>query len=145
MGTLFWFALSLVLMIFEACTLGLMCIWFAAGALITAIVTLAVDIVWVEWLIFALISGATLILVRPLIIDKVNAKVKQTNTNTVIGEKGRVEKKIDNFNGTGEVVVKGVPWSALSVSDSKVIEAGTLVKIKDVQGVKLIVEEIKED
>lgn len=145
MGTLFWFALSLVMMILEASTLGLVCIWFAAGALITAILALAVDIIWVQWLVFAVISGLSMALLRPLLIDKVNAKVKDTNINSIIGEKGRVDVKIDNFNGTGEVVVKGQPWTAISASDDKVIEAGTLVRIKKIQGVKLVVEEVKED
>ena len=97
MGIFFWFSLTLVLLVFEASTLGLMCIWFAAGALVTAIVSLYMDIIWVQWLIFALVSGLSLILVRPLIADKLNSKLEKTNIESIIGVKGKVEKKIDNF------------------------------------------------
>ncbi len=145
MGIFFWFSLTLVLLVFEASTLGLVCIWFAAGALVTAIVSLYMDIIWLQWLIFALVSGLSLILVRPLIADKLNSKLEKTNIESIIGAKGKVEKKIDNFNGAGEVTVKGQTWTALSVSDDKVIEKGALVKVKEIQGVKLIVEEVKED
>lgn len=145
MGIFFWFAMTLVLLVFEASTLGLMCIWFAAGALVTAIVSLYVDIIWVQWLIFALVSGLSLILVRPLIADKLNSRLEKTNIESIVGMRGRVDITIDNFNGTGEVTVKGQPWTALSASDNKVIEKGALVRVKEIQGVKLIVEEVKED
>ncbi|MGN0166363.1 MAG: NfeD family protein [Lachnospiraceae bacterium] len=144
MGILFWFVLTLVLLIFEACTLGLVTIWFAVGSIITAILSLAVETIWIQWMVFAVISALSLILIRPLILDKVNSKVVRTNSDSLIGEKGRVEVKIDNFNGTGEVVVKGQNWTAVSDSDNKVIEVGAPVKIKEIRGVKLVVEEIKE-
>lgn len=145
MGIFFWFALTLVLLIFEACTLGLTTIWFAGGALVTAILSLVVDTIWIQWLVFALVSGLCLILIRPLLVDRVNSKTIKTNIEGLIGKKGRVEIQIDNFNGTGEVVVMGQPWTAVSASDDKVIEAGTLITVKAIRGVKLIVEEVKED
>lgn len=145
MEVFFWFALCLVLLIFEASTMGLFTIWFAAGALVTAILAMFVESKWIQWLVFAVVSGVSLILLRPLLIDKVNKKVKKTNIDSLIGAKGKVEVKIDNFNGTGEVVVNGQPWTAISASDDKVIDAGRLVKIKEIRGVRLIVEEVKED
>ncbi len=145
MGIFFWFALMLVFLIFEACTLGLTTIWFAGGAMVTAILSLWIDTLWVQLLVFALVSGLCLYLLRPLLADRLNSKFPKTNADSLIGKVGKTVTKIDNLNGTGEVVIKGQPWTALSVSDKQVIETDTLVTIKEIRGNKLIVEEVKED
>lgn len=142
MGVLFWIVLTVVLLIIEAGTLGLVTIWFAAGSFVSMILALFIHNALVEWIVFVIVSGIALILVRPLLADKVNANVAATNIDSVIGKKAKVTQTIDNINETGEVFFKGVSWKAISSDSDKVIEAGTIVIIKEVDGVKLIVMEI---
>ena len=51
-----------------------------------------------------------------------------------------VVEKIDNLNETGRVLLNGIDWSARSTLIGGVIEEDTIVKVMEVQGVKLIVE-----
>lgn len=47
---------------------------------------------------------------------------------------------MDNRNATGSAVINGQEWMARSVRDEEVIQEGTIVTVKEIQGVKLIVE-----
>ena len=52
--------------------------------------------------------------------------------------------KIDNNEPSGVAVVNGQEWTARSADDAVTIPAGTYVLIKEVRGVKLIVEPVSE-
>ena len=69
-----------------------------------------------------------------------NQERVRTNAESLIGQKAIVEEEINTLHGQGKVVVNGMEWSAKS-DESEVIEAGTVVLIKGIQGVKLIVKE----
>ncbi len=66
------------------------------------------------------------------------------NVNRLIGEKAVVIQKISNLDQTGQVKVGDVEWMARTESDEMKIPEKAVVVIKEVQGVKLIVEEVKE-
>ena len=55
-------------------------------------------------------------------------------------EEAKVTEEIDNFNQKGAVVVRGLEWTARSVDDNEIIPEGSKVKVKEVNGVKLLVE-----
>ena len=78
---------------------------------------------------------------RPLAVKYVNSRRTRTNVDDLIGKEGKVTEKIDNLNQTGRVVLNGMDWSARTQKDGT-IEAETIVKVIDVQGVKLIVEPV---
>ena len=44
------------------------------------------------------------------------------------------------MNQKGAVVVRGLEWTARSVNDNEIIPEGSKVKVKEVNGVKLLVE-----
>ncbi|MNO00201.1 hypothetical protein D3C81_2200310 [compost metagenome] len=73
----------------------------------------------------------------------VNNKREKTNYESLEGSSVKVLEKIDNFNSTGVVLLNGLEWTARSVDDS-IIPAGKKVIVKEVSGVKLIVEEERE-
>lgn len=60
-----------------------------------------------------------------------------------IGKECRVTETINNIAGTGAVYVDGKTWTARSGND-EIIEAGELVSPIRIEGVKLIVEKVKE-
>ncbi|MBP3237921.1 MAG: NfeD family protein [Lachnospiraceae bacterium] len=147
MGILFWIILMVILLVIEAATYGLATIWFAAGAFASAIFSIFVkDMVWLEWVIFAVVSAITLLLLRPYAVGKLKEMNRRNKTgiDTYIGQTAKVLETINNLEGVGRADYKGQSWAARSKDDSKIIEKDKLVRILEIKGVNLIVEEIKE-
>ena len=136
---LFWIAALVVFLVVEAVSAGLVSIWFAAGALAALICALLHGPVWLQAIWFVVVSGVTLILTRPLVKKYVNAKSVATNADRNIGRTAVVTERIDDLEGTGAVKLDGVLWTARS-SDGEPIEVGTAVTVREIQGVKLMVE-----
>ena len=137
--TIICIAAIIIFGIAEAATAGLVSIWFAAGALAALICALLHGPVWLQGVWFVVISGLTLILTRPLVKKYVNAKSVATNADRNIGRSAVVTEKVDNLAGVGTVKLDGVLWSARSVNDAP-IEEGTTVVVREIRGVKLLVE-----
>ena len=137
--TVFWAAAIVVFVIVELATVGLASIWFALGALCALISTLLGAPVWLQIVWFIVISIAALVLTRPLVKKYINAKTHATNADRVIGCRAVVKERIDALAGTGAVLADGKMWSARS-ADGSVIEADSIVTVKEIQGVKLVVE-----
>ena len=136
--TTVWALAAALFLIIEAVTVGLASIWFAIGAVCALIAALLGAPVWLQILWFVLISAATLILTRPLAKKYINNRRQATNADRVIGSVCRVTETIDNLSGTGAVSADGKTWTARAVN-GEIIEAGTLVSVKDINGVKLMV------
>ncbi len=144
MGTLFWLIVFALMLLLEIATLGLTSVWFAGGALITFLLSLAIDNPYVEWSVFLLVSVLCLLALRPMFIDKFNARRERTNINRIAGQTARVTEEIDNFHARGAVSLKGQEWSARNAVSNECIPVGSEVIIRDISGVKLMVEVKKE-
>lgn len=136
--TTFWLIVMVLFLAVEAVTVGLVCIWFAAGSLIALLAAMCGAQLWLQIVLFLVVSAATLYFTRPLVKRYVNSKVEPTNADMVIGKECRVTETVDNIAGTGAVYVDGKTWTARSEND-EVIPEGTLVTAKSIDGVKLIV------
>lgn len=136
--TTFWLIVMVLFLAVEAVTVGLVCIWFAAGSLIALLAAMCGAQLWLQIVLFLIVSAATLYFTRPLVKRYVNSKVEPTNADMVIGKECRVTETVDNIAGTGAVYVDGKTWTARSEND-EVIPEGTLVTAKSIDGVKLIV------
>ena len=134
-----WLAAAVVLFIIEAAVPGLISLWFGIGALIAAVAALLKAPFWLQVAVFAAGSLITLILTRPLVKKYVNSKVQPTNADAVIGKECIVTERIDNINGTGAVKVWGKVWTAISY-DGIVIDEGCRAIVREIRGVKLVVE-----
>lgn len=142
---MYWLAAFVVLLIIEIITVGLSTIWFAAGALGAFIASVAGANIWVQIVIFLILSLGMLILLRPVALKYFNQDRVKTNVDSIIGMVGRVTLTIDNVKEEGTVKISGQEWTARSSQDSVVIPKDTRVRIIEVRGVKLIVEVLKED
>lgn len=75
----------------------------------------------------------------------VKTRVKQSggrsdlNADSLIGKTGVVQEPINNLAETGSVRIAGLVWSARSTGGEEIPE-GTVVLIRNIQGVKLICE-----
>lgn len=142
MGSLFWLIVFGVMLALEIATLGLTSIWFAGGALVTFLLSFAVDNPYAEWVVFLVVSVLCLLALRPLFIDKFNARRERTNINRIIGQTARVTEEIDNFNSRGAVSLKGQEWTARNAVSDAVIPVGSKVIVREISGVKVLVESV---
>lgn len=135
----FWLAAVIALCAGEAATVGLVCIWFAAGALGAFLAACAGIQFWLQLIVFAVVSTAALALIRPAAARHIKPRRSPTNADRVIGQTAMVTETVDNEAGTGQVSVLGQVWTARSEMDV-VIPAGTQAKVRRIEGVKVFVE-----
>ena len=133
-----WSIAIFLFVILEAATAGLSSIWFALGSLAALISSLLGAPLWLQIVVFSVLSLVTLALTRPLAMKYINSKSQPTNADRLIGTTGIVTETIDNIAATGTVSANGRLWTARSASGSS-IEPQTLVTIEKIDGVKLIV------
>ena len=139
-----WMALLILFGIGEAVTVGLTSIWFAAGALAALVAALLNGPLWLQIVLFLLVSLLSLLAIRPLASKYLNSKVEPTNADRIIGIETYVLEPINNLQATGTVRISGMVWSARSENDTPISE-GTLVRVLRIEGVKVYVEEVKEE
>lgn len=132
-----WLIISIILGVVEILTVNLTTIWFVVSALVALFVSFFIDNFLIEMSIFVILGIILLITTRPLLNKLIKVKKENTNLDRVIGMVGVVTEDI-NKNSIGEVKVDGKRWSAIS---DKEIKKDTNVKILEVNGVKLKVEE----
>ena len=143
-GAVFWLVLSVVLFVIEGTTVQLVCIWFAAGALFAMLASFVGAPVWLQLLIFLISSIGVLIVGRPFLMDKLVRRREPTNADRVIGQVGIVLERVDNVEQTGRVSANGLDWTARS-ERGEIISEKSRVLVKYIDGVKLIVEPIREE
>ena len=143
MMTMIWTAAIILFGVVEAATAGLVCIWFAVGAvaaLLTAVFSASFPL---QIVVFLVVSAAALAFTRPLVKRLTSPQPIATNLDQVIGKTARVTECIDNENSMGAVYVDGKTWTARTV-DEDIIPAGAQVRICKIEGVKLFVEKVEE-
>ena len=137
-----WLILLVVFVIAEAATVSMVSSWFAGGALVALLVSLIGGAVWLQTLVFFTVSIVLLALLRPVVRKFLKPRLVQTNADSLIGTTCRVIEPIDDAQG--RVQVGDISWSARSENGGE-IPVGAQVKILKIQGVKLLVEEVKKE
>lgn len=140
-----WLGLVILLLVIEIATMGLTTIWFAGGAMAAFVSTFFDASAAAQRTIFLVLSLALLVLTRPAAMRYMRRDQTKTNADSLLGRLAIVTSRIDNLAQCGEVMIADISWTARSKEDSCVIPAGSKVRICSIEGVKLIVEEIKED
>ena len=136
-----WLVVLIVAIGIEVGTLGLTSIWFAGGALIAVIAAAFSLPIWLQILLFLVVSLLLMVFTRPVAVKYFNKDRVRTNVESMIGRQAIVISEIDNLQGIGQVTVGGQEWSARSEDDKKHMDVGTVVDVVAVSGVKLIVRE----
>lgn len=143
MNAYIWLALLVVFLLAEAaCPIHLVSIWFALGALVAILASLMDAALWVQVLLFLVVSGGLLASLWPLTRKYFTPELAKTNLDSILGTTGFVTADIDNNRATGEVKLGAVTWTARSTSDSQ-IPAGTLVQVDRIEGVKVFVTPVE--
>lgn len=135
-----WLVILAVMIVLEIFSLGLTTIWFGIGAIGAAIVSWMGYGIWVQLIVFAVLSVIAMAVFRPLAVKYLNKDKEKTNIDGVVGEVVVVvTKEINNEMAAGEVQLNGMSWTARS-QDGRVIPEAERVTVVSVQGVKLIVK-----
>ena len=138
-----WLIALVIFGVVEAATSGLVCIWFAMGAMAALLAALVGTGVVEQVVVFAVVSAVALAATRPLVRRMTAGKAVATNADRVLGAAAKVTETIDNENSTGAVYVDGKTWTARS-ADGTVIPAGEQVEVESMEGVKLFVKLCKK-
>ena len=140
MEPLMWLIVLAVFLVIEAITVGLTTIWFAGGALAAAIAAGIGMGIMPQLLLFFCVSLVLLFFTRPAALKLMRKDTEKTNVEGLLGKKAVVIQKINNLAQTGQVRINDIEWMARTSDDSMTIPVGTVVVIKEIRGVKLIVE-----
>lgn len=144
MEPIIWLGILAVLLVIEGLTTALTTIWFAGGALVAAIAAgLGFGIV-PQLLLFFFVSLILLFFTRPAAMKLLNKNTEKTNVDSLLGKSAVVIQQINNLAGTGQVRINDIEWMARTSDESVTIPVDTVVEIKEVHGVRLIVEQKEE-
>ena len=134
-----WLGLFVAFLIVEAaCPIHLVSLWFAAGALAALAVWALGGALWLQITVFLAVSCLLLAMLWPLTKKYLNPSITPTNVDSVIGSAGLITVPVDNITATGQVKLGAMEWTARSTSGDP-IEAGTLVRVDRIEGVKVFV------
>lgn len=138
---IFWLVLLILCIGVEVLTLGLTSIWFAGGALVAIFAALLQAPIFVQIILFFVVSLVMLFFTRPIAVRYFNRDRVKTNVESMVGRQAIVISEIDNLQGIGQVTVGGQEWSARSADERVSIAVGAVVTVVAINGVKLIVRE----
>ena len=143
MNGMYWLILFVILIVIEIATLGLTTIWFAGGCLVAFILSLFHVSLPIQILVFLAVSVVLFIWTRPVAVRYFNKERTKTNVESIVGKTALVVKTIDNVHFVGTVELDGMEWTARAAKEEEIFQKDEVVRIIDVQGVKVIVEKVK--
>lgn len=143
MTTIIWLLIVAIMLIIEIFTMGLTTIWFSFGAVVAAVASACSAPLWLQIVLFCVVSVAVMILVRPYALKFQNKNQVKTNIDAYIGQRAVVIEEINNQKGTGKVRYQGMEWMARSTAED-IMSVDEVVVIERVSGVKLIVTKENE-
>ena len=111
-----WLVAMLVFLFVEAQSVTMVSLWFAAGALISAIVGQFGGEIWLQAVVFFVVSGVLLAALRPITKKYFTPKLIKTNVDAVVGTTGKVILTIDNDASQGKVTLGAMEWTARSTT-----------------------------
>ena len=133
-----WLAVLVLSVVIEVMTEQFVSIWFAPASIAAVFLNLiTLGPVW-QVVAFAVVTVIGIFLFRDIVMKKISSNDSKTNIDAIIGEKCVVTERIDNFAGCGQAKVKGQIWSARGAHEDDVFEAGEVLTIVAIEGVKLI-------
>jgi len=134
-----WFVIILFAGIIEASTMDLTSIWFAAGAFVSLIALLLGAGIWVQAILFIVVSAALLISLRPIFARYLKKNEIKTNVDRLIGKIAICTAAIAP-DEHGEAKIEGKIWTAIAREN---VQVGEKVEVLAIEGVKLVVKKVE--
>lgn len=137
----FWLCAMIFFIIVEAVSVNLLSIWFVLGSLVALILSISgIGVTW-QIIVFFIVSTLTLLFFLFFLKPSWNRRIQKqekTNADRILGQEGIVIQTINPLMNTGQIRVRGQIWSAATYQDL-VLEAGTLIIVQELKGVKAYV------
>lgn len=140
-GWVLWLIAMVVFGIVEAATVSMVSLWFVGGSLAAMIAQLVGAGVWVQIIVFVVVSAALLACLRPFVKKFVDPKQTATNTDAILGREAVITETVDNLRAVGTLKLDGKEWTARSAA-GQTLPVGMVVKVVRIEGVKLYVEPV---
>ncbi len=137
-----WLGLVVLFLIAEGATVSLVSLWFAAGAVVAMFAALLGAGPWLQTGLFLAVSGALLLMLRPIVRRFLVPKITPTNVDSLVGTTGLVTEAVDNVTASGQVKLGAMEWTARSTTGEE-IPVSTLVRVDRIEGVKAFVTPVK--
>ncbi|WP_344318728.1 NfeD family protein [Actinocatenispora thailandica] len=142
MAAIIWLALGVVLAVAEAFSLSFVAIMVAAGAFAAAGAAALGAPVWLQGLVFALVTAATLAAVRPMIVRYQRSSAERADHEpmgvaALEGADAMVLESVDEHHGL--VRIEGEEWTARSFDATQTFEPGERVQIIKIKGATALV------
>ena len=136
-----WLVIAIIMLVIEVVTTGLATLWFAVGALVAMVMDLCGAPLVAQIAVMAGVSIICFVLcmiwIKPKLESLRKKNIQRTNADRLIGRDGIVIVPLNRTEGKGQVKIDGQVWSAKADTD---IAEGIKVKVKAIEGVKLVVE-----
>lgn len=132
-----WFAAAVVLSIAELMGGEFVLLMLGGGAIVTGLIALFAGALWIQFLVFALVSVALVIAARPPLLRRFKPPSISTGMDAVIGSQATVISTVDADGG--QVKIGGEVWSAIGVDGDRPLTPGTAVTVVEVRGATAVV------
>lgn len=139
---LLWVIVCVIFLIAEVSTGTIYVLCFAVGALFGMIASLIGVPFWVQIVVFAIFTVASVYWVRPVLFERLHRKadVRLSNVEAMVGREGKVIDTIE-AGESGYVKIDGDEWKAVTPDGSE-IEVGTKVRVVSMESIVITVERI---
>ncbi|MBX2951274.1 MAG: NfeD family protein [Leadbetterella sp.] len=133
-----WIVVGVALLIAEILSVSFYSIFFGIGALVTALFIYMgfADDITTQLVIFGIASMGSLLIFRQRLLEVFNKNAKEFKE--IVDDFAQVSAPIPP-HGEGKVFYRGADWIAYSDAEQS-IEKNSRVKIRRVDGIKLIVD-----
>lgn len=143
--SLLWLVVLVLAIVFEVRTPSdVVSVWFMPAAAVALLLSFfksgdSLKDFAIQVAAFAVVSLVSLLIFKIAFNKKLKRTKKgKTNLTALIGERGIVTEDISNIHVKGLVKLKSGVWSAMSVDEDDFIEAGTIVYVSEISGVRLV-------
>lgn len=143
--SLLWLVVLVLAIVFEVRTPSdVVSVWFMPAAAVALLLSFfksgdSLKDFAIQVAAFALVSLVSLLIFKIAFNKKLKKTKKgKTNLTALIGERGIVTEDISNIHVKGLVKLRWGTWSAMSLDEDDYIEAGTIVYVTEISGVRLV-------
>ncbi len=142
----FWLIAGFILLILEVFTPAFVMAIFGLACFITAPFAGYGCSLTIQLIVFGVACAILAFSIRPLVLKGLerNSSQYSTNVDALVGQTGCVIETIQPSARAGRVKIGGEDWRAVTDDESN-LEVGRKVRIKGIDGNKVVVERIGEE
>jgi membrane protein implicated in regulation of membrane protease activity len=139
MAAVLWLLAGILLIAAEVLSGDFVLLMLGTGALAAAVsAALGSPALWVDVVVFAVISLALVSLARPMLRRRLHTGVPlRTNVEALVGSAAVVVDAVDAHGG--KVKLRGELWSARAFDETQVLEPGRSVTVMGISGATAVV------